>query len=117
MIYPYDKDIEILVSGDGVTKYRVKSSGAEYAIDSSFVMRCLNIKDKNGKEIYEDDIVMTDEAGWIAQVIFSWDGFICEKKNAGFSTLCNWEGFEVLGNIYENPEKLEGEPIYDRLPT
>lgn len=80
--------------------------------EDAVLMRCTGMKDKNGKLIYESDIVLTDEAGWIAQVIWDRDCFMCIKKNSGFSSMCNWEDFEVLGNIYEHPERLEGEPVY-----
>lgn len=69
-------------------------------------------KDKNGKQVCEGDIVLTDEAGWIAQVIFDGDSFLCVKKNSGYSMMCNWSDFEIIGNIHEHPEKLEGEVVY-----
>jgi len=78
------------------------------------IMECLGVSDIHGKEIFEGDIVLTDEGGWIAQVVWSRDGYMCIKKDSGFSAMCNWEDFEVLGNIYEHPEKLHGEPVYFR---
>lgn len=69
-------------------------------------------RDKKGVAICEGDIVLTDEAGWIGQVIFDGDSYCVVKKNEGFSSMCNWEDFEVLGNIHEHPEKLEGEVVY-----
>ncbi len=65
-----------------------------------------NYKDKNGKPIAEGDIVLTDEAGWVAQVIFDGDSFCCVTKE-GWSMMCNWPSFEVLGNIHENPELIK----------
>lgn len=68
----------------------------------------IGLKDKNSKEIYEGDIVLTDEANWIAQVIYRRDCFMCIGLDGkGFSCECNWEKFEVIGNIYENPELLK----------
>jgi len=69
------------------------------------LMQFTGLKDKNGKEIYEGDIVRTDEASWVAQVIYHRDCFMCTGLDSkGFSVVCNWENFEVIGNIYENPE-------------
>ena len=76
------------------------------------IMGGLGITGNNGVDIYEGDIVLTDEAGWVAQVIWSRDGFMCAKKESGFSTMCNWEDFKVLGNIYQNPELLGDGIIY-----
>jgi hypothetical protein len=76
------------------------------------IMEALGIISHNGKDIYDGDIVLTDEAGWIAQVVWTRDGFMCIKKDSGFSQMCNWEDFEVLGNIYQNPELLGGEPVF-----
>lgn len=65
-------------------------------------------KDKNEKEIYNGDIVRTDEAGWIAKVIWNDAGFMCIDNKGGFSADCWWERYEVIGNMDENPELLGG---------
>ncbi len=71
------------------------------------VMQYLGIKDKNDNPIFEGDIVITDEAGWKAKVIFERDMYYCIDNKGGFATECNWEKYEIIGNIYENPELLE----------
>jgi uncharacterized phage protein (TIGR01671 family) len=64
--------------------------------------------DKNGKEIYEGDIVKTDEDGWIAVVKFDGCNFYLEDDKGGYSDIAiNWDGCEIIGNIYENSELLE----------
>ena len=72
------------------------------------------LKDKNGKEIYEGDIVSasiyTDETPQILEVEFQCGGFIIEYEDSETDiSLLGWfpSSVEIIGNIYENPELLE----------
>ena len=73
---------------------------------------CTGLKDKNGKLIYEGDIVKfkTELFGKPKQII--WDECHYILKDT-FIILCDMEikqfGLEVIGNIYENKELLESE--------
>jgi len=66
------------------------------------------LHDKNSKEIYEGDIVRWYDHNW--QI--AWDGLgAWAIVGALFSyqfTPINHGEMEVIGNIYENPELLEG---------
>lgn len=66
------------------------------------------LKDKHGKEIFEGDILKISDRCDEQEVIFE-DGFYCTNEFAMFE-LCRDKNrtFEVIGNIYENPELLEG---------
>ena len=73
------------------------------------LMQYTGLKDKNGKEIYEGDILKEETEGSIPFAI-EWeqeqwveDGFV-----SGFSCLSTGANcYEVIGNIWENPELLE----------
>ena len=116
----YLKDDEFFIGADG--KVRNDSFGRgnyEEAFDTSdfdngyiILEQDTGLKDKNGKPIYDGDIVD--------------DGYsnICEirwrEKCAGFKVVNENDGYvtnvwfvskygEVIGNIHENPELLEEE--------
>lgn len=77
------------------------------------VMQFTGLKDKNGKEIYEGDIVkgnfIKDNSEVIGKVeYFDKDtAFICHLLGGDYAILVSLEHLEVIGNIYENLKFLE----------
>lgn len=63
------------------------------------------LKDKNGKEIYEGDIIEFNENEWGCKHIepVEYDFEYLDMRKNDFNQWC-----EVIGNIYDNPELLEG---------
>ena len=63
--------------------------------------------DKNGKEIYEGDIVKVYDND-IAKIVFEKCIIVWKTKSHDYM-LCNmeWSDFEIIWNIYENPELLK----------
>jgi len=82
-------------------------AGAE---DLTEPMQYTGLKDKNGEEIYEGDIVtgLFNHTDIIGHIVYGSDAtFFIERKGLYGIGLNNAEDWlEVVGNIYENPELL-----------
>ena len=81
-------------------------------LEDIVLMQFTGLKDKNGKEIYEGDIVNDLITGRVGIVKFNHGAFVITYKE-----ISNWKpvnrggavSVEVVGNIYENPELLNHE--------
>ncbi|MGT2829586.1 YopX family protein [Streptococcus hillyeri] len=99
---------------------REKTWGYPIARQERFViMQSTGLKDKNGVEIFEGDVVLWN--GWKKIEV----SFGSQTVEENFGDIRIFQGFnlyldgvypepvmstfEVIGNIYENPELLEGE--------
>jgi len=91
----------------------------EYCEDRNWpVMQYTGLKDKNRKEIWEGDIVEMKSYNYQHMNNLKWQvvyvpeamcfKFYCQPKKNGeaYEEVTGWHSFEVLGNIYENPELI-----------
>ena len=73
-------------------------------IDIKTLGQFIGILDKNGTEIYEDDVVSN---GVFVTVVEYCDGWYFPFGNS--DTCLYSDEVEVIGNIHDNPELLEGD--------
>lgn len=81
-----------------------------HEVDEKTVGQYTVLKDKNGKEIYEGDIVRLEQ--WrpsINEVLFNRGGFCfrSSKDDTFYPDGKYLEEGEVIGNIYDHPELLK----------
>lgn len=93
-----------------------KEEGNGYEVIQETIGKYTGLKDENGKEIYEGDIVrikgeteLLDIKGKVEYSETFAQYIITNTKNIVHETeaLGDYENIEVIGNIYDTPELLE----------
>lgn len=75
--------------------------------DRVILLQYTGMKDINGVEIYEGDILQSEHY-FKYKVVFKGDCWRCESlKNSRFKNRFIGRDLKVIGNIYKNPELLE----------
>ncbi|MGF2617758.1 hypothetical protein FZC84_12020 [Rossellomorea vietnamensis] len=120
---------------NGTKDYTMFTYYGNYQVYGKSVGQCTGLHDKNGKEIFEGDIVKLEFDGIerifevgietvvrevkshpsfadkyakvaITGVVFKWEGFQLFPC-VDYQGMSDTERMEIIGNIFENPELLE----------
>lgn len=112
LIHRNDGDVAIYTNLDtwGENQDDVDAYGDSFIVDNSTVGQFTILYDKNGREIYEGDIL---KGNWdtIFQVFYDdcYLGFRAKEKG-GSENCIDYYGLnciEIIGNIHDNPELLK----------
>ena len=99
---------EVMVGGGNIWIIDEDSVAGDWIVNNDLhLMQSTGLKDKNGKEIFEGDVVKCNGLlGTIESFKAMWICSFMKYNNyqkVGFFA----QEIEVVGNIYENPELLE----------
>ena len=109
---------EVMVGNGDIWIIDEDSVAGEWIVNNDIhLMQSTGLLDKNGKEIFEGDILAFETNDEVINVKIFWDEkhalfmFRSEKYNEEEPLAelveANTYPFEIIGNIYENPELLE----------
>ncbi len=103
-IYSDDREYCCVISPDGKVLFHWVDDEEMHELNHEEGQQYTGLKDKNGKEIYESDLVTIPDH-WPKYIVL----FIKGKYLLnGYKELCDWhEEAEIIGNIYENPDLLD----------
>ena len=100
---------------DGDIEHHIEGiSGASFRTIPETVGQYTGLKDKEGTRIFEGDII---KGSWDTRLVIYFDSCCLQFRAREIGSTvthsidyyCGHNGYEIIGNIYDNPELLEGD--------
>lgn len=136
----YEKHTQVMLYGDAVALRMLDIEGLKKGLHSQdefvewlhqhfYPMQYTGLQDKNGKDIYEGDIIGEPVYMFGTNVVHHWSKEIVEWRNviernrdhirnlSGFIIHGLPNNYVVLGNIYENPELVDTSTLLNNIIT
>ena len=82
-----------------------------YSIDPSTVGQYTGLQDKDGREVYEGDIVQNIYGDIFTVEYYGehWYGYVLTASDGCVDHLYEYDEYEIIGNVHDNPKPLKGD--------